>query len=776
MMNLNLNLNLNLNDSELLCEDAVLHPIQEPEGVAIIGMDVKAGSATSKEAVWQAFRDGLDMITELPEERLSDAVNFAKIAYGKDVEAFSQRAYLPRIDTFEPELFKLSRREAELMDPVQRLFLESAWCALEDAGYGGGRLAGSKTGVFVGFNQVGDSYESLLQDIPEEMLGIKLSGNTTSFLASRISYLLDLKGPAMVIDTACSSSLVALHEACEALKGKEIDTAIVGSIRIFFCPERTGENIGTTSTTERTRSFDGSADGTGGGEGVINLILKPLCAAVRDRDHVYGVIKGSCANQDGSSIGITAPNSAAQEQCILEAWEKADVHPEQISYIEAHGTATRLGDPVEIGGLTGAFSHFTRKKQFCALGAAKSNFGHLDCCSGLLGVVKLLLMMEHQMIPPSLHFTYPNAKIDYVDSPIFMNDVLRPWESEDGVLTAGVSSFGLSGTNCHVILQSYPNSSLPCTLAFRRQILTVSARTKESLKRYLLTLQDFLKERNDIRLEDLCYSLNIGRTKHACRFAMVISGISEFLNLREEELLSSAYYGQYRLVSEEADEEGFLSVSNKNKLTALASDAVISMDVDTLAKVYLQGADVDFAPLYENATVKMISLPAYAFSKVRCWYESKALTQIPAAKETSLHPLLDRCATQSFGIRIYEKRISLDSCMELREHRINGVCVLPGTAYVEMICEIGKQFYGAKPFRFDSVMFFSLLTCEKGETKLLHCVVREDADKLCIDIASREVNGQWTRHAEGVLSPCKLDIRPKTDLGAFLSAYSRVSS
>ncbi len=773
---LNLNLNLNLDDRELLCRDADLHASQEQLGVAIIGLDVKAGSALTKEALWQAFSEGLDMVTELPENRIPDAEHFARVAYGREIEAFSQRAYLPSIDTFEPRIFKLSHREAELMDPVQRSYLESAWCALEDAGYGGSRLSGSRTGVYVGYNQVGDSYESMIKDAPAEALGLTVSGNVTSFLASRISYLLNLTGPAMVIDTACSSSLVALHQACRAIEQGEVDMAVAGSIRIFLCPEKTGQNMGTGSSDERTRSFDASADGTGGGEGVINLILKPLRAAVRDRDHIYGIIKGSAVNQDGSSIGITAPNSAAQEKCLTEAWDKAGIYPEDISYIEAHGTGTRLGDPVEIGGLTAAFSRYTRKKQFCALGAAKSNFGHLDCCSGLLGVVKVLLMMEHRMLPPSLRFTSPNAKIDYIDSPIFINDSLKPWEGADGILTAGVSSFGLSGTNCHVVLQSYEMPSYPMTLALTHQILTVSAATKESLRQYLLNLQAYLRGRQDIRLEDLCYSLNVGRTKHSHRFAMVLWDIPQFLALSETELLSHQYYRHHRLTSAQTGEPGLLSPSQRKAWTDTAAAAMDAGDLDSLANAYLQGAEVDFLPLYENACVKMLSLPAYAFSKERCWYESKIPHAISMGRE-ALHPLLDRCVTESFGIKIYEKAMSLKTCMELREHRINGVCVLPGTVYVEQLYETGKRHYGHNAFCIRSLTFLNLLTCGQDEERVLHCVAREEGTELHVRIASKGGTGEWVCHAEGILAPATSS-RPGEDveISAMLSSYTRVST
>lgn len=776
----NLNLNLKLSELETLptaLDNNASGELNGQTGIAVIGIDAKLGSATTKEAIWQAFAQGMDMIAEFPEQRRKDAQQYSLAASGHIAKDFMQKAYLPQIDQFDPGLFQLSPMEAELMDPAQRIYLESAWSALEDAGYGGSKLSGSKTGVYVGYNSMGGQSEALLSGAPKEALGVMVSGNVNAFLASRISYLLNLTGPAMIIDTACSSALVALHEACKALQRNEIDNALVGSIRIFLCPERNGEDMGTSSPGERTKTFDDSADGTGGGEGVINLLLKPLKAAVEARDHIYGVIKGSCINQDGSSIGITAPNSAAQEEVIIGAWNDAGIDPERISYIEAHGTATKLGDPVEIGGLSEAFRRFTDKKQFCAIGAAKSNFGHLDCAAGLVGVLKVLLMMEHRVLPPTLHFHAPNRKIDYLLSPVYVNDRARPWESADGVLTAGVSAFGLSGTNCHVVMQSFPPRTAPAQTV-PRSLLTVSAREKETLKRLLLSYQAHLRAQPETDLESFCYTVNTGRGQYRCRFAMVLENIQEFLSLTEETLLAPSRFADLRSAAQ-GENPTHTKQSTQAELNAQARLLCTREHLYALAELYLQGAQIDFEPLYADETLYRLSVPTYPFRNRRCWYTAPEhdAPHVPnrKRKEAALHPLLDRCCLDSYQLRVYEKLISRDSCMLLREHRIHEVNVMPGTAYVEMAHMIGRDIYGGAEFEIAELTFFSLLTCQKAEQRVLHAIAEVEKEMLHIRILSRGEDGEWVNHVEATLKQTtKAPYRRSIAMQPLLESYRQV--
>lgn len=291
------------------------------------------------------------------------------------------------------------------MDPRQRLFLESAWSTLEDAGYSGGQLSGTKTGIYVGLSSDGSNeYFKLIEQGDPSLIGLSTAGNIKSFIASRLAYILDLQGPSMIIDTACSSSLVALHVACQAIKNNECEAALVGGVNIKIFPKTEEENkmgIGISSSDSKIRTFDDQADGTNSGEGVASILIKPLHKAIRDRDHIYAVIKGSAVNQDGSSVGITAPNMTAQENVIVEAWRQAHVDPRTITYWEAHGTGTKLGDPIEVHAIQRAFSRFTDRKQFCAIGSLKTNIGHLDSLAGLAGLMKAVMAIQYKKYRPA---------------------------------------------------------------------------------------------------------------------------------------------------------------------------------------------------------------------------------------------------------------------------------------------------------------------------------------------------------------------------------------
>ena len=351
---------------------------QSKDDIAIIGLSSKLPSANDYETFWENLKAGKDCITEFPEERKKDIEGFLKYTYVGDREKveYNQGGYIEDIDKFDYKFFGLSPKEASLMDPNQRVFLETAWNAIEDAGYGGDKIVGSRTGLYIGYSGW-PMYGQFVSQIEPESLSLSIAGNMSAIIASRIPYLLNLRGPSMLIDTACSSSLVALHTACKAIKNGDCEQAIVGGIRIILTPIDGMIQYGIESKDYRAKAFDDNASGTSLSEGIIAIVVKPLKKAVADRDNIYAVIKGSAINQDGASIGITAPNVLAQEDVIVKAWKDANINPETLSYIEAHGTGTILGDPIEIDGLQKAFRRYTDKKQFCAIGSVKTNFGHL---------------------------------------------------------------------------------------------------------------------------------------------------------------------------------------------------------------------------------------------------------------------------------------------------------------------------------------------------------------------------------------------------------------
>lgn len=587
------------------------------QDIAVIGMSVCLPGADDIDQLWERLAEGADLVIPFPEQRKQDISDYArKLGLEPNIISYFKGAYLPEIDKFDYPFFRLSPREAGLMNPNQRLFLETAWKAIEDAGYGGGQLKGSKTGVFLGYS--GDAfhdYKKLIDSLDPSGISIAVPGNLSSVIASRISYLLDLKGPAITVDTACSSSLVAIHLACQALRSGDCDTALAGSVKTLIFPADTGMRIGIESSDGRAKPFDHGSDGTGMGEGTGAVLLKPLARAIADGDSVYAVIKGSAVNQDGSSIGISAPNVAAQEEVIVEAWMNAGVDPATVSYIEAHGTGTKLGDPIEIEGINRAFRKFTQRRQFCAVGSVKSNLGHLDNAAGIVGLVKACLALHRKQLPPSLHFNRPNANVDFIDSAVYVNRRLSVWESEGQPRRCGVSSFGLSGTNCHVVLEEADEiavESIP-TMEWKqeRHLFTLSAQSHASLSLAADAYIELLEQRDHhYNLVDICYTANTGRDHYKYRIAMVVSSVDELIQSLKD----------YKEHSLSVDAVGSTSEALMSDIdpTTTGSDLSLYQWRD----LYLQGATLPWNKLYPYGTYRRVHLPSYQFDKHRCWVET----------------------------------------------------------------------------------------------------------------------------------------------------------
>ena len=434
-------------------------PRDNGTAIAVIGMSCRLPGAPDLDAFWRNLATGVDSITEVPSERWDVGRFFDPDPKAEGKTYCKWAGFIDDVDKFDPLFFNLAHAEAEVMDPQQRIFLEESWKAFENAGYSAKSLSNVKCGVFVGA-AVGEYGAILRRENPalsqSAFAGI---GLTSSILAARISYLLNLKGPSISLDTACSSSLVALHQACRSIQTGDCEMALVGGINLILDADQmvTTSKMQMLSPHGRCRPFDHHADGIALSEGIAVVILKPLEKAIQDGDHIRGIIKGSGINQDGKTNGITAPSAVSQAELEKEVYRRAGVNPEEIDLIEAHGTGTLLGDPVEVRALTEAFRAFTDRKHFCAIGSVKSNIGHTSFAAGLAGVIKVLLSFENGQIPPSIHFEKPNEHIDFENTPFFVNTRLRRWEQPTGRPRRGaVSSFGYSGTNAHVVLEEYP--------------------------------------------------------------------------------------------------------------------------------------------------------------------------------------------------------------------------------------------------------------------------------------------------------------------------------
>ncbi|WP_405083110.1 amino acid adenylation domain-containing protein [Paenibacillus chitinolyticus] len=615
--------------------------------IAIVGISAKLPRAESHEAFWELLRSGKDLVSGFPDSRkeeLKPYLSRMEAQYGS--VSFFDGAYIEDISGFDYSFFRLSPKEASLMSPAQRLFLQTAWGALENAGYGGDALHGSRTGVFIGYN--GDAlhdYKRIIEALDPDALSLAAPGNLSSMIPSRISYLLNLRGPAISVDTACSSSLVAVHLACQSIRSGECEAAIAGSVKINVLPLDTGIRLGIESSDNRARTFDDSADGTGIGDGVIALLLKPLSRAQEDGDPIYAVIKGSAMNQDGSSVGITAPNALAQEDVIARAWQDADIDPETVTYMEAHGTGTSLGDPIEIDGLTRAFRRYTDKRQFCAIGSLKTNIGHLDHAAGIAGLLKAILSLVHKQLPPTLHYRSPNRNISFVDSPVYVNDELTTWETNGEARRCGVSAFGMSGTNCHVVLEEAP-AGRPSGRSDRMELFCLSAHSMTALERLVLLMRDWAdRHRGDESrsLADLCYTLAVGRGAHRYRLAIAVSGweeLAQSLHAAAEKGLTGLTLPNVRFGTADSAAAGNMRqqpVPNERGMEALE-----------LGQRYVGGYEIDWKAIYLGQRRKRLPLPTYPFDSHRCWVEE-------ARPGATLHTPFAAWSGYSLGVDIPEE-------------------------------------------------------------------------------------------------------------------------
>lgn len=428
----------------------------ESDAIAIIGMGCRFPGAEDLAAFWHLLSIGGDAISDVPAERQSNAELYVPEVGTPNKGNTRWGGFLAQVDAFDARFFGISPREAEQLDPQQRLLLEVAWEVFEQAGINPNKLAGSATGVFVGIS--GYDYALLVASDAQPMDAYAGTGNAHSAAANRLSYTFDFRGPSIAVDTACSSSLVAVHQACQSLRLGECSLALVGGVNVLLAPEPTiaFSQAHMIAPDGRCKTFDAAADGYVRSEGCGLVLLKPLSQALHDGDRVLAVLRGSAVNQDGASNGLTAPNGLAQEAVLRQALATAHVHPAQVSYVETHGTGTMLGDPIEVQALKTVLMQDRSTDQPCVLGAVKSNIGHLEAAAGIAGLIKTVLCLGHQEIPPNLHFRHLNPYIHLSGTPFLIPTQKYPWPSSSVPRFAGVSSFGFGGTNAHVVLEEAP--------------------------------------------------------------------------------------------------------------------------------------------------------------------------------------------------------------------------------------------------------------------------------------------------------------------------------
>jgi acyl transferase domain-containing protein len=505
------------------------HARSEP--VAIVGMASRfPGGVVDTETYWDLLRSGRDAVGEVPADRWDADAFYDSEPHqpGKIISRWG--GFLNHIDRFDHEFFGISRREAVSMDPQQRLILEVTWEALEDAGQAPQSLAGSQTGVFMGI--CSSDYSSQVFRYPAEIVAHASTGNSHGIAAGRVSYLLDLRGPSIAIDTACSSALVAVHQACQSLRLGDTDMSICGGVNVVLSPHLSisfSQFPEMLAADGRCKTFDASADGFVRSEGCGVVVLKRLTDALRDGDRVYAVIRGSAINQDGRSSGLTAPNGAAQRAVLRRALEVSGVQPDQVGYIETHGAGTKLGDPIEVEALAEIYGREEGAPLF--LGAVKTNLGHLEAGSGMAGMIKAALTLDHGLIPPNLHFSKLNPHISFDRTTFAVPTEVTPWPIA-GQRIAGLSSFGFSGTNAHLILEQAPERS-PGAPDDRRpaSVLALSARSETALLKLARRYQVRLTTGRPPALADVCFSAGAGRSHFPHRLAAVGKSAQDIADL-----------------------------------------------------------------------------------------------------------------------------------------------------------------------------------------------------------------------------------------------------
>jgi len=624
--------------------------VREP--IAVIGMSGRFPGAEDVESFWEMLRAGRSAIREVPPERWDWRPYFAADR-GRRAPIYTRwGGFLDGIDAFDALFFRMSGREATFTDPQQRLFLEECWRALEDAGLARLAADGVRTGVFAGA-AAGDYHLRLAAIDPEPQA---FWGNSASLIPARINYLLNLTGPSVAVDTACSSSLVAVHLACQSLWSGECDVALAGGVYVGTTPGLflAGCSASMLAPDDRCKAFDDRADGFVAGEAVAAVVLKPVSAAERDGDRIHAVILGSGTNQDGRTYGITVPSARAQAALERMVYEQAGVNPRSIGMIEAHGTGTRLGDPVEVDALTDAFRHGTGDRQFCALGSVKTNIGHAAAGAGIAGFIKAVLALQHAAIPPSLHFDRPNTQIPFETTPFFVNTALRPWTGADGPRRAAVSSFGFSGTNAHVLLQEY---RLPerAPEAPALAIVPLSARDPRALTDMARRLAALVRSTNP-RLADVARTLQRGREEMEERLAIVASTPGELADALER--FANGAGGGVRGRAERR--EGTASTLAERVDGTTASPGAATPDaLERLASAWVRGARIDWDALPRARDARMMSLPSYPFARDRHWIDAPPAASAAAVAMRRASATVDAAASA-------ESRAGEDDLVSLR--------------------------------------------------------------------------------------------------------------
>ena len=584
----------------------------DSDAIAVIGMAGKFPGTADPDELWRQLEANRDLIGEVPAARW----DWREIYGDPHAEPGKTRVkwggFVADADCFDAGFFGIAPAEAEAMDPQLRLFLETVWSALEDAGYQPSALSGSRTGVFAGVATA--DYKELLAEARRNGAVTSPAEPFPFMVANRVSYQFNFHGPSEVVDTACSSSLIAVHRAIESMRHGNCDVALAGGVNVMASPRITvaSSQAGMLSEDGRCMTFDQRANGYVRSEGVAVLMLKPLGKAVADGDRILGVIRASGENHGGRAASPTAPNAAAQKQLLVDVYSRAGIDPATIGYIEAHGTGTSLGDPVEVNGLKAAFAELYRRRGLevgqahCALGSVKANIGHLEAAAGAAGLIKVLLMLRHRRIPGNPQLMTPNPYLQLDGTPFHLVTETRDWAEGAKPRRAGVSSFGVGGSNAHVVVEEYRSpASTPAKSS--PVLIVLSAKDEQRLRDQANRLARFIADnRQTISLADLAYTLQVGREPMPCRLAFLAASLEEV----EHGLLHAEVTRH---------DDGLREISADEDMASTFDAWIAKGKHDKLLDAWLKGFRFDWTRLYGDVKPARIGLPTYPFARERHW-------------------------------------------------------------------------------------------------------------------------------------------------------------
>lgn len=751
-----------------------------PGPIAIVGVSCRFPQANNKDEFWQLLMQGNSVISAIPEKRWQ-LLNGSNETSLRDPHYAYFGGYLANIELFDAYFFGISPREAVRMDPQHRILLELAYEAIEDAGLTLDSLAGTNTGVFT---SVYPSRLGYLRQSIEKIDALYLpTGNATCMAANRISYQFDLHGPSIVVDTSCSSSLTALHLACLNIQNKLCDTALVGGVNINLLPSihHLLADANMLSPDGKCNTFDASANGYVPGEGAGVLVLKPFEKALQDKDRIYGVIIGSSSNQDGKTNGLTAPNGLQQEKLLESIYKQTNIDPNEVAYVECHGTGTFLGDPIELEALGAVIGKQRSPENPCWVGSVKTNLGHLEPAAGIASLIKVVLSLKNRQIPPHLNFAAPNPHIAFDKYHFKVPVKPQPWPQYAKYKIAGISGFGFGGTNVHLILrdvipEEIPSSQLTTeTSSSSPKIFTLSAKDPIALQKLIEHWCDYLQKHKSLDVGQICYCTHVKRTHYKHRIAIIIYSLEDLYKaccFARDNGLENLSVSNHYFTHKNSDDPDLKKQYHASKLQSVFDEPSFSLDQETnltlIAKLYVNDFKIPWSKLEKNYHYSHMDMPLYPWQHKTYW---PSFNFVENSKENNPnnHPFYGKQIFSPLNNFQFEFRFDIKKCPEIND----TYKILHAGYYTEMLLFSINKIYNRKKISIHQLQFLSPIIVPDNDNLTVQVIFDEsENESLFFNFYTYSGENRWVKNATGKLS---LNIEPVTPIESISTIKNRCS-